>query len=351
MYESDQKGAPQQLSHGAWPGLEPGRRQESMSNRGVSPVWWLNNEVILATEAVAIDHKSQATVTLRANEPGSMDLTRLLVSAIRTTVGDEQDPIQIDELARITSLELFNSDQRIRGLDHIEAPAAVFSPLRRQLSIDLGQIHLAVGDTLAITVEVGLTDPQSAAVTVAVPFQTDSGRQLHRQVDQVSEPHVALAASVVGSSSDHSLQLVFTLEEEGVVDLGSLQLAGTSRTAKNGQFQDLLAATLVESIRLPSSEDLIVGNLDTYGDSHLKSHALPANLFHHFERMGPWVQLGPLNVERGQQISIRLRRLTNGPDAGLAEAIFSAAMSFYPRTTLGAVEGRIQASELFGPWF
>ncbi len=308
---------------------------------------WQGCELILTAAPVQLAPRGEeTTIKFLAHEPGQADLGRLLIYVYGSTDGRSFAGI-LDEAARITSIELFNSHQRVRGLGYVEAPAGVFSTLRRHTAIDLGTVALAAGDTLAVTIRVDDPAGEASTVALAVPFQPESTRHLSRDAARAVEPHAFVVSPPRRWASREPFTLTVTFEEDGVVDLGSLQIAGTLRGTPRQSPRDIVPSTLAESIRLPSGEDLIVGAGDCYDESLPAPLAVPATLFTHLERVGHWVHLGPLKVLRGQQISIRLRR--SDADGELAEATFSAGMRFYFRSETVFAGGRVRPSDFFTP--
>ena len=307
------------------------------------------DERILAASPIEWD-QHEATLTFHASEPGTVDLGRLLISVTAFGTAEEARTEILDEHARVTSILVFNGYQKVRGLGYLEAPAGVFSPRRRQSSIDLGTLRLESGDNLAVTVAVGEAWSKTLSLLLAgaVAFRPDAQRREAGAVSQPAEPHVFLVSPSRRIAPGSYGQLTLDFEEDGLVDLATLQLIGLPQVAPCYP-QDVLSRTLVESIRLPSGQDVVLGNQNTEDESADGSApfpvAAPASMLSHLETSGPWAQTGRVWVRRGQQITLRLRHV--GANSTGPYATFSTGLRFYPATPQGPSE-RVRPSDFFG---
>ena len=292
--------------------------------------------------------KTYWAATFRANEAGVADLSRLIISfAIDDVSNPEQDLRSPDVVNRATveSIELFNSRRLVVGLHHPRVPAGVFSSQRRQLGIELGQVDLASNDSIRVVLTLPKhrttkpTDPPQ--ISMAVPFRPKAGRVgMQADLPPNSLQCTAAATEVVivekfgpemvfvdrATSSDgeelmvpqlapegwttRPFHLRFVFEEDGVIDLDSLQLNGSLWGGQGLQPWDLLPRLLVEEILLPDGRNLVVGN-ERQGAIYW-SPSIASSIFSAQGRFRDWFHFGQLEVRRGQQITVKFRPARDG---------------------------------------
>ncbi|ETW93081.1 MAG: hypothetical protein ETSY1_40810 [Candidatus Entotheonella factor] len=308
------------------------------------------SELVLASRAVEVEGERlrKATATLHANEPGIADFDRILVAVFSGEAIANQSQIRLDSLTRITSILIHSSRERVRGLGtvrdavrtDVEAPAGVYSPIRKQNVLGLGPLYLEPGDTVELSILVnvlGLSVYTPGTVSIAVPFQPVQPRLLGRVQETGAELHSYLASPIFTIPAGQTAPVTITLEAEGVVDLGHIQLLGAAQSPVANFDQDLLAASVVHSLRLPGADNLIIGNLEIGDLDSLP--VVPATCFGHVERATPWIRFGLLEVAQGQQISMVVR---NGSPV---DGIYSMGMPFYPHADRGRLADKVRPSD------
>jgi hypothetical protein len=251
-------------------------------------------ELIAASPvAAALDTDADEVVTITISENGVLDLGRLQFWACENSDIVGYSSHDLSECAEVSSILINGSTEIIRARNTPAPPASVFSPLRAQRFLDLGQWAFSTGDTVAFTVQV-----QGANVTgdctFAAPFLPRNVREGYigpmptSKMQFAGSPTSQLAASAAGD-------LTCTFDADGVVDLDMLVIRAMDDQAATGEYgPESLDSLLVTQITTPGSQQLIVGQAPG-GCSGLTFRA---------SRTGNWVSMGKLWVSAGSTLVV-----------------------------------------------
>ena len=303
-----------------------------------------SRELLMASELVThcdrpprpSDSCHRYEISLEASEPGWADLSRLQLLAVDQ---DPEDATPADVLpwTTVEAIRVHNTRELIRGQGYtLGAPAGPFSPFRQYGPIQLGRWWLEGGNliTIRLCTEMPPHDDDgdwkpALAYSAAVPFLPDNPRNYECPHD-LSDRDRAYVASQAYEVSCHgeeanatTLELKF--DQDGIVDLDTLQVQVRHREPTDYGTPPV-ATAIVESIELPTRQELIVGG--SYGgESNL---AAPAGIFASLGRRFDWVRFGKLDVSTRNTLRVRVRQLTTGHESPPAESTLSAGVQFYP---------------------
>lgn len=252
--------------------------------------------------------------TLQAATSGDADLDRLLMVAAPVTIAAGL-PLDLLPILRVRSLLVQSELEMIRGSGTVSGPGGSFSPLRLYSPIQLGRQAMESKDVIDLS---AFAAPGvNWGLSFAVPFVPSSkARARASRFVQPGTPHRYVASTEASAVPTGTITMTF--DASGVVDLDSLQLLGTCTPPVDNFGQELLAATVLTSITLPTGDQLILGSGGT--------PAVPANTFA-FGRDRNWVHFGQFQVSNGEAITIGYNYFG---DAAVAGEIFSAGCRFYP---------------------
>lgn len=214
-------------------------------------------ELVMASPSQAGDTANDVTLTITASEPGILDLDRLVLQ-----VSIDEAEIQGTDFADqgfCTGLLVQNSLQLIRGRNNPEAPTQVWSGTRGiSGAMPLGRVTLETGDTIAAGYHVDGTDVDYTA-TLGAPFLPRNSRGMSLPVPNWQPVYAASPATAIAAAGNGTITITF--DEDGIMDLTSLQMGGLNATANigNGTYKDATGLLQVTSLALPSSNEIIVG--------------------------------------------------------------------------------------------
>lgn len=293
--------------------------------RGPDPA--RQRELILTNPLVGgSDNSPERTLVLTAAEPGVADLSRLVLQATRDKEAAGGLVGGADLLPTMTiSVGRYRSTERlVRGLETtVGAPAGAFSAYRQYTPVPLGPKRMESGETLRI--DGALVDSAAGDWTFSalVPFlpdrlRRDSGAQIER----------SRLALYIGSTPaflpqlDNTVTLSLRADDDGVIDLSSLQLLGGVSDASTYR-ENVVDALVITSIVLPSGEQLVTG-----GPKGVPLGA-PGAAFASLGRANGWVHLGPVEVAEEDviEVTIQSRGETPAPTPAL---VASVGARFYP---------------------
>ena len=297
-----------------------------------------HREMLMASGlATTPDASGRYEVTVEISEAGWADLSRLQLLAVDRAEQTHSKEIDVLPLTLVEGIRIHNTQELIRGQgSRIGAPAGVFSPYRQYGPIQLGKWWLEGGNIVSIVLRTHLDKPDAApdlAYSAAFPFAPDNHReyQAPADLDDRSRAYVASAISPYPSedASDDTLEIRF--DQDGVVDLDSLQLLVEPHP--EADREDLgVSTTAIESIELPTRQELILGGSAT--DS--MPRAAPAAIFGSLGRRFNWVNFGYLDVSTNNTLRVRVRSLiSESGDSGHS----SIGLQFYPASRPGRRHG------------
>ncbi|ETW93079.1 MAG: hypothetical protein ETSY1_40800 [Candidatus Entotheonella factor] len=290
-----------------------------------------SRELFMTSEIVTTPGPSGAyDITIVVSESGWLDMSRCVMLAASTSVLPDQTRVDLLSVTRVDSMLVNNSEELIRGQGRVGAPAGVFSPFRQYLPIRLGKWWLEGGNSINIRLSVDVSVEGvtfQGAFGAACPFQPDNER-LYEVPEAVREgTYTYLASPAVAIAGSSSADLIITCDQNGIVDLRSLQILA-SRDPVANYDQDIVSVAAIESILPPDGQQLILGGTDA---ARQQLRAAPAATFGHLGRRFNWLDFGCLTVATNNQIVVRVRNLTNITAPGTtSEGLYSVGVRFYP---------------------
>ena len=277
-------------------------------------------------------------ISLEASEPGWADLSRLQLLAVDRD-REHSKPIDVLPWTTVEAIRVHNTRELIRGQGHtLGAPAGPFSPFRQHGPIQLGRWWLEGGNLVTIRLcsqSLSYDDgcEPNFAYSAAVPFLPDNPRQYEhpQDLDARDRGYVASSAYEAPWNAEGACAtLEIQFDQDGIVDLETLQVQ-SRHSEPTGYATPLVATAIVESVELPTRQELIVGG--SYGGAHdsgESSLAAPGGIFASLGRRFHWVRFGMLEVSTRNTLRVRVRQLTTGTESPSSGFILSAGLQFYP---------------------
>ncbi len=245
-------------------------------------------------------------VVVEISESGWADLSRLQLLATRWAESDADRSVNMLPYTIVESIRVHNTRELIRGQgDGIGAPAGVFSPFRQYGPIQLGKWWLEGGNTVSVRLRSDLShlDPEESsrfAYSVAFPFSPDNHRvyKIPQNLEERSCGYVASPAHCYSKSLAHA---EIRFDQDGIVDLDSLQVQ--THRGQPDEYHDNISNIVIESIELPTRQELILGG----NSAEPLPRAVPAAIFASLGRRFEWVRFGFLEVSTNNTLTVRLK--------------------------------------------
>jgi hypothetical protein len=276
----------------------------------------INRQLVMAAPLDNIAGATESvTLTLTVSEPGQLILSNMVLAANLSTAASAPEASVLQTLA-LTSLELNGAIQYVRGRGTLVAPAGAFSAYRGTNQIPLPTVHVQAGDTLAATIESAAANAVDIDCQMAIPFIPDNRRI---SANEPKSPSVYLASVVDTVAADGAISVSATVDESGILSLGSLQvraycdLAGAGAAA--GDWIDGLAGVSFSALTLPTGNNIFLGQ-GTVG--------VPGTMFSAGQRSFSWFAGGAIRVSGGDQITL------TGTNFGADQIHTSFGFRFYP---------------------
>jgi len=219
-----------------------------------------DRQIILGSPVATLSSASNVDLTITCNEPGTLHLDTLCISAGQITAARSMQASLTDYIAATSAL-VFGSIELIRGRNSVVAPAGAFSPYRSLNQIRLGDWPVQAGDTFAVNIASTIANSTAAECTMSAAFSPSTRR------GGVAEP--GGASTYAGSPTSEGLAtstgnaVTLTFDEAGVFALGSLNvMASSDHTAAGteGYWTDAASWCQITDIALPSGNKILVGN-------------------------------------------------------------------------------------------
>tara|TARA_R110002020_G_scaffold318416_5_gene534100 strand:+ start:354 stop:1229 length:876 start_codon:yes stop_codon:yes gene_type:complete len=276
----------------------------------------LNRQLVMASPLGNIANAGESvTLTMTISEPGQVILSNLVLSANLSTAASAPEAGVLGQLA-LTSLELNGAIQYIRGRGSLAAPAGAFSAYRGTNQISLPTVHVQAGDTIAATLTSEATNADNIDCQMACAFIPDNKRISALEPDA---PSVYLASVVDEVASDNDISVSVTVDESGILHLGSLQVRAycdlAAAGAGAGDWFDGLSGVSFSSFTLPTGNNIFLGQ-GTVG--------VPGTMFGAGQRYYSWFAGGAIRVSGGDQLTL------SGKNYGADTVNTSFGMRFYP---------------------
>lgn len=260
------------------------------------------------------------TCTITASEPGIFDMDRMCVGVFIDDA--EIQGADLTNQAMVTSLLIQNSIELIRGRNTPAAPTSVFTGTRGIASaIPLGKFALQTGDTIAATISTGGTAGIDWSATFGAPFLPRNSRGASTPLPSWQPVYAASPLTNIATAGAPGTptagQLTITFDEDGVMDLTSLQLGGINEVGNigAGTYKDGLGGCTVASITLPSSNEVVVGQ---------NTPEVPATMWAP-GRSYTWNNFGAYAVSAGSTLTVTVNNyLVDDVDV-------SAGLRFFPK--------------------
>lgn len=292
-------------------------------------------ELLMASDLVVKSDSSGAyEVTVEVSEAGWADLSRLQLLAVDRAARPDRKHIDVLAFSTLESVRVHNTRELIRGQGHrVAAPAGVFSPLRQYGPIQFGKWWLEGGNIMSVrfrteTIYETEDRPYDLAYSVAFPFDPDNKREYKMPEDLSKRPRAYVASPIAEAYEDRpgSFVLEVRFDQDGIVDLDSLQLLAGSLPSEDDD-KSLIATTVIESIELPTRQDLVLGGTS----SDPSPRAVPGAIFASLERRFNWVSFGYLEVSTNNTLTVRVNNLRHpAEDDGAIPETYSMGLMFYP---------------------
>lgn len=261
------------------------------------------------------DAGGNVTLTMTISEPGALLLNKLVLSANLSTAASAPEAGVIEQLS-LSSLELNGAIQYVRGRGSLAAPAGAFSPYRGTNQIPLPTVQVQAGDTLTATLvseSVNATDIDCQMACAFIP----TNKRI--STPEPNGPSVYLSSVVDEVAADGDISVTTTVDESGVLSLGSLQVRGycdlAAAGAAAGDWIDGLSGISFSSCTLPNGNNIFLGQ-GTVG--------VPGAMFGAGLRKFSWFEGGAIRVSGGDQITL------TGTNYGATQINTSFGFRFYP---------------------
>ena len=239
----------------------------------------------------------QVTLTITANEPGTMHLDTLVISAGATT--KQNAPFSLVEAFTVSSALVYGSIELVRGRNSPNVPAGAFAGYRGTNQITWGDWPVQAGDTFAVTLDNNIANALASDCTLSCAFSPTNQRM---GVLQPGGPCTYAGSPLSDTAVGAADKCTITFDEAGVFSLASLQLiAGfdleASGAAGEGQFVDAASNILITDIELPTGNKLLVGN-------GTNAPVMSGESFAAAHRSYSWAQLGSIAVSSSDTVAI-----------------------------------------------
>ena len=276
----------------------------------------LNRQLVMASPLGNIAAAGgSVTLTMTVSEPGQLILSNLVLSANLSTAASAPEAGVLGQMA-LTSLELNGAIQYIRGRGELAAPAGAFSAYRGTNQISLPTVHVQAGDTIAAILTSEAAEADDIDCQMACAFVPDNKRISAIEPDS---PSVYLASVVDEVAANNAISVAVTVDESGILSLGSLQVRAycdlAAAGAGAGDWMDGLSGVSFSSFTLPTGNNIFLGQ-NTVG--------VPGTMFAAGQRQYSWFAGGAIRVSGGDQLTLA------GTNFGADQINTSFGMRFYP---------------------
>jgi hypothetical protein len=271
-----------------------------------------------AMSAEAGGTPGQVKLTITANEPGTMHLDTMVLSA---GAGAAQNaPFTLIDAFTVSSALVYGSIELVRGRNSPNVPAGAFSGYRGTNQITWGDWPVQAGDTFAVTLDNNIAEANASDCTLSCAFSPTNQRM---GVLQPGGPCTYAGSPLSDTAASADGSCVITFDEAGVFSLSSLQMvAGLNLTADAaagvGQFIDGASTILITDIELPTGNKLLVGN-------GTNAPVMSGESFAAAHRSYSWAELGSIAVSSSDTITVSYSNINSS-----AAATVSIGGRFYP---------------------
>jgi len=191
-------------------------------------------EVLVASPIQGtLDSGTAANCTITFNEPGVIDLDRLVVQ-IENDIGSQATAVslaalELTEIARITALTLNGTELLIKGRNTASPPAAIFDRRRSGNFVNFGKIRVASNDTLLVTA-IYIQTAITGRFSVGVPMVPDRfvGQPEYPMPRMGGERYAGSPEATITDVDGTGNDITLTFDCDGWIDLGRLVVKASS---------------------------------------------------------------------------------------------------------------------------
>jgi len=181
------------------------------------------------------------------------------------------------------------------------------------------------GETLRIDADLFNGASGDWTLSAMVPFLADRLRaDAGRLVDTNQSSLYVGSALAAMPALGNSVTLRLVADDDGVIDLSSLQLNGGLDSAGSAYRENTVDSLVITSIVLPSGEELVTGGPKNAG----LTFTAPGSGFSSVGRAHGWVHLGQAAVSEEDAILVTVQSRAN-PGGGV-NVVTSVGARFYP---------------------
>jgi hypothetical protein len=283
----------------------------------IAPRFYAPKEAIMGSPQATITAAAgDATATLTVSEPGILSLRRMVVS-VSQDGALANAPMNALVSASVVALEIDGSIALLRGRNTPAGPAGWFAPTRPDHFVELPDIHVNAGQTVALTLNAANLVGLDGDFSFGCPFFPDRYRGTAPYVIPKGGTQVAMASPTAAVADNTDVPLTMTIDTPGLLDLSKLWLGATIDVTANVDAQDGARADLwgyITQLTLPSGENIVLGQGTVLASSGLVSQNRQIN----------FVKLPVVKVVPGETIVLGFQQ-----DSGVAgDARFGAPL--YP---------------------
>lgn len=271
-------------------------------------------------------------VEFEANEPGWLDLNRLIIHAGATPTANIEvlESFDMTRFVEVSSITYVGATELVRGTPaagvDLAVPASLWSAYRRMTTIPLGPVRLSSGDNIRINFSSEIEDSAAAALIgrlyVCAPWVPDRIRgdqpwQYTEDVGGYNDPMDGPLEVLAGSTGDFlaaggTIDAVYP--SSGYADLGNMALRWHRDGAAAAHSVDQTVIGSVTGIDIPGGgEELILGDLSNNAPVGAV-RAVPMAAWQAWGRQRQWFRLGMWPGNRTQSVTVTYGALTAGVD-------------------------------------